>query len=74
MQITFCHRKNIITLVSFHPEMVLFYYFVVNLRGWLCVVPSYISAQPLDFLELVKNYSFLNWKQCSVHTSFLDGL
>ena len=34
----------------------------VNLRDRLCDVPTYVSAQSLDFLDLAKNYSFLNWK------------
>jgi hypothetical protein len=28
----------------------------------LCDVPQYASAQSLDFLDLAKNCSFLNWK------------
>jgi hypothetical protein len=29
--------------------------------------------QHLDFLELVKNFSFLNWKLVSTHSFSLDG-
>jgi hypothetical protein len=31
------------------------------------------SAQSLDFLELAKNASFLNWKLASAWNSFMDG-
>jgi hypothetical protein len=34
----------------------------VKLRGCLCDVPRYASAQPLVFLDLAENCSFLNWK------------
>jgi hypothetical protein len=56
---------------SFHPEMALFPNFGVNLRRWLCDVQiSYASAQRLDFLELGKNVSFLDWKLASAHMRF----
>jgi hypothetical protein len=35
----------------------------INLRGFLCDVLAYASAQPLDFLDLGKNSSFLNWNR-----------
>jgi hypothetical protein len=50
------------SLVGFHPEMALFRNLGVNLRDRLCGVPMYASAQSLDFLDLAKNCSFLNWK------------
>jgi hypothetical protein len=34
----------------------------VNRRGRLCGVASYASAQPLDFLELGKIATCVNWK------------
>jgi hypothetical protein len=42
--------------------MALFRNLGVNLRDRLCDVPWYASAQSLDFLDLAKNCSFLNWK------------
>ncbi len=42
--------------------MALFRNLGVNLLDHLCDVPTYVSAQSLDFLDLAKNYSFLNWK------------
>ncbi len=33
----------------------------------------YASAQPLDFLDLVKNCSFLNWTLDSPLISLMDG-
>jgi len=42
--------------------MALFRNLSVNLRDRLCGVPMYASAQSLDFLDLAKNRSFLNWK------------
>jgi hypothetical protein len=42
--------------------MVLFRNLGVNLQDRLCGVPKYASAQSLDFLDLAKNSSFLNWK------------
>ena len=49
-------------LASFHPEMALFRNLGVNLQDRLCGVPTYASAQSLDFLDLAKNSSFLDWK------------
>ena len=49
-------------LVSFHSEIALFHNFIVNLQNWLCGVLQYTSAQIFDFLELIKNCLFLNWK------------
>ena len=40
--------------------MVFFANICVNLRGSLCDVLAYASAQPLDFLDLGKKFSFLN--------------
>ena len=45
-------------LISFHPETALFRCGGVNLRGFLCGVKYYASAQPLDFLTITKNFSF----------------
>ncbi len=42
--------------------MALFRNLGVNLRDRLCDVPKYASAQSLNFLDLAKNSSFLNWK------------
>ena len=42
--------------------MALFRNLGVNLRNRLCDVPTYVSAQSLEFLDLAKNCSFLNWK------------
>ncbi|MGM0663657.1 MAG: hypothetical protein ACQET7_05655, partial [Thermodesulfobacteriota bacterium] len=45
----------------------------VNLRGCLCGVLQYASAQSLDLLDLDKKSSFLNWKLASARKAFLDG-
>ncbi|MFO7783958.1 MAG: hypothetical protein R6V25_04935 [Desulfatiglandales bacterium] len=45
----------------------------VNLRGCLCGVLQYASAQPLDLLDINKKSSFLNWKLASARKAFLDG-
>ena len=45
-------------LASFRPERVLFRPGGVNLRVSLCGVPTYASAQTLDFLARTKNASF----------------
>ena len=42
--------------------MALFRNLGVNLQDRLCGVPRYASAQSLEFLDLAKNSSFLNWK------------
>jgi len=47
-------------LNSFHPETVFFRPGCVNLRGYLCGVPMYASAQPLVFLARTKKSSFPN--------------
>jgi len=47
-------------LFSFHPETVFFRHGGVNLRAYLCGVPMYASAQPLDFLARTKKSSFPN--------------
>ena len=60
-------------LTSFHPDMALFHNFCVNLPSQLCGILKYASAQLLDFLELVKNGSFLNWKLTSAGFSLMDG-
>jgi len=45
---------------SFHPEMAFFRNLCVKLRCCLCgVLLQYASAQPLAFLDLTKNCSFL---------------
>jgi hypothetical protein len=38
----------------------------VNQRVCLCDVASYVSAQPLDFLDLGQKPAFLDWKHCLV--------
>jgi hypothetical protein len=48
--------------------MALFRNLGVNLRDRLCDVPRYASAQPLDFLDLAKNCSFLHWELTLVPT------
>ncbi len=48
--------------------MALFRNLGVNLQDCLCDVPMYVSAQSLDFLDLAKKYSFLNWKLTLVPT------
>ncbi|MFO7784549.1 MAG: hypothetical protein ACQET7_15345 [Thermodesulfobacteriota bacterium] len=53
--------------------MVFFANLGVNLRGCLCGVLQYASAQPLDFLDLDKKPSFLNWKLANAQKAFLDG-
>jgi hypothetical protein len=54
-------RKRSIT--SFHPEMALFRNLGVNLQDRLCGVPTYASAQSLDFLDLANPaIAGLNWK------------
>ncbi|MGM0663501.1 MAG: hypothetical protein ACQET7_04860 [Thermodesulfobacteriota bacterium] len=53
--------------------MVFFANLGVNLRGYLCGVLQYASAQPLDFLDLDKKSSFPNWKLPSAQKAFLDG-
>ena len=42
--------------------MALFRNLGVKLRGSLCGVLKYVSAQTLVFLDLAKNYAFMNWK------------
>ncbi|MFO7785493.1 MAG: hypothetical protein R6V25_12750 [Desulfatiglandales bacterium] len=53
--------------------MVFFANLGVNLRGCLCGVLQYASAQPLDLLDLDKKSSFLNWKLAGAQKAFLDG-
>ncbi|MFO7785695.1 MAG: hypothetical protein ACQET7_06380 [Thermodesulfobacteriota bacterium] len=53
--------------------MVFFANLGVNLRGCLCGVLQYASAQPLDFLDLDKKSSFLNWKLASAKKTFMGG-
>ena len=60
-------------LTSFRPEKALFRNLFVNLRNFLCIVPRYVSAQFLDFLDLAKNCSFLVRKLTDVHREFPDG-
>jgi hypothetical protein len=45
---------------SFHPETVFFRPGGVNQRVYVCGVPMYASAQPLDFLARTKKSSFPN--------------
>ncbi|MGM0663785.1 MAG: hypothetical protein ACQET7_06295 [Thermodesulfobacteriota bacterium] len=49
---------------SFHPEMVFFANLGVNLRGCLCGVLQYASAQPLDFLDLDKKILISELETC----------
>jgi hypothetical protein len=35
---------------------------LTSLRDFLCEVPRYLSAQPLDILDLAENLSFMNWR------------
>jgi len=53
--------------------MALFRNLGVKLRVSLCDVLSYVSAQPLVFLELAKNYPFLNWKPSVPTFALMDG-
>ena len=45
----------------------------VKLRGSLCDVLKYVSAQPLVFLDLAKNYPFMNWKLIVTIIQLMDG-
>jgi len=52
-----------VLITSFHPEMALFRNLGVNLRNRLCDVPTYVSAQSLEFLDLANPVmAGLNWK------------
>ena len=53
--------------------MVFFANLCVNPRGFLCDVLAYASAQPLDFLDLGKKSSFLNWKDLVPRLQKMDG-
>ena len=44
---------------------------LTRLRSCLCDVPRYASVQPLVFLDLAENCSFLNWKLTLVPIVFL---
>jgi hypothetical protein len=46
----------------------------VKLRVPLCDGLTYVSAQTLIFLDLAKNYSFLNWKPTVPTLGLMDGL
>jgi hypothetical protein len=54
--------NNLLTIISFHPQMVFLPNLSVNLRACLCGVVNYVSAQALDFLDLGQKSSFLDWK------------
>ena len=45
----------------------------VKLRGSLCDVLKYVSAQPLVFLDLAENFSFMNWKPTVPTVELIDG-
>jgi len=49
----------------------------VNLRVCLCDVARYVSAQPLDFLDLEQKSTFLDWKRYIVpslsYIRYMDG-
>jgi len=53
--------------------MDLFRNLCVKLRGSLCDVRSYVSAQPLVFLDLAKNSRFMNWKLTVPMAELMDG-
>jgi hypothetical protein len=53
--------------------MALFRNLGVKLRGSLCDVLKYVSAQPLVFLDLAKNSSFMNWKPAGPIAELMDG-
>jgi len=53
--------------------MALFHNFGVNRRNRLCGIQEYASAQFLNFLELVKNYIFLDRKLISALNETVDG-
>ena len=44
----------------------------VKLRGSLCDVLKYVSAQPLVFLDLAER-SFMNWKPTVPTVELIDG-
>ena len=46
---------------------------VTGLRNRLCGIHKYASAQFLDFLELAKNFTFLDWKLISARYETVDG-
>jgi hypothetical protein len=46
----------------------------VNQHGCLCDVASYVSAQPLDFLDLGQKSAFLDWKHHQVPKLILTDL
>ena len=53
--------------------MALFRNLDVKLRGSLCDVLKYVSAQPLVFLDLAENSSFMNWKPTMPTVELMDG-
>ena len=53
--------------------MALFRNLCVKLRGFLCDVLLYVSAQPLVFLDLAKNSSFMNWQPVVSNMELMDG-
>jgi len=59
-----------LTLFGFHPETVFFRPGGDNLRGYLCGVPMYASAQPLNFLARTKKSSLPSWKPIVSHPEF----
>jgi hypothetical protein len=71
--LTLLYEGVLMPLTSFHPEMALFRPGCVNLQDCLCGVPSYASAQSLDFLARTKNSSFPNWKPIASYSVFPDG-
>ena len=52
--------RGCVRWVSFGSETAIFRNFGVNLRACWCGERLFASAQPLDFLDLAKNISFLN--------------
>jgi len=53
--------------------MALFRNLRVKPRGSLCDVLQYVSAQPLVFLDLAKNCTFMNWKLIVPGVQLMDG-
>jgi hypothetical protein len=52
--------------------MAIFHNIIVNLRDYLCGVLTYVSAKSLDFLDLAKNISSMDWKPASARILFVD--
>lgn len=57
----------------FHPKMAFFHNHSVHLSSHLGGIHEYASSQLLDFIDLTKNCSFLNWKLPCAQISFMVG-